>query len=858
MRRGAAVVIAGLGIAGTAFGSELDQAASIRALTPSEAAEARPASVRGVVTFAHQAHFGAYGFVQDGSAGIYFPIREGTARLRAGDAVQIHGVTRPGDFAPYIEATSVEGLGRADLPTPNEVTITEMFDGHLDSQWVRVRAQGRLTGRDEPGDVTTLETVSEHRRLRIDFPGDVDEERLADLWGADIEVTGVCATMFNEQRQLIGVRMLVASLDQVRVLRRPVGPYELPCDPIGELLRFRPGRTNALGLAHIQGFVTQREASGAFTLQDASGGVLAYARRAPDLGTQVEVVGFLESTGLTPVLHDSRYRVIKTEEGGALKPIIIQNILDAEYANRLVTIEVVLLDRFNSERELVLSTRHANGIIRVTLPSEAPQAILPDLQLGARLRLTGVLHLLRNPADMQRSPNSFAISPSTGQLRLRHVRDVLVLESAPYWTAARTQFAVAGLGACLILGLLWLTALRRRVALQTEVIRDQLEREQGLKKQAEAANEAKSLFLAMISHELRTPMNGVVGVAELLNADAVLNAKQRELVGIIEQSSVQLLQLLDDLLDFSRLEAGALPLDPVPTALRPAIDRAVSMVRPRAEQKGLTLTARVDSDCPSWVTIDGLRVVQVVLNLLTNAIKFTAHGSVALEVSARSNDKIHVRVTDTGIGLSADAQARMFRRFSQADASISRRYGGTGLGLAICKGLVEAMDGQIGVESTAGKGSCFWFTCRAPTAMPEAARPIEGERSAPCAACRVLLVDDHPVNLKVGDRMLRLLGLAPDVADSGEQAMERLRLGHYDLVLMDVHMPGMDGLSCTRAIRSSLPADRQPYILALTADAAMGDRVACIEAGMNDHLAKPLTLNALAQALAKAGIVVDA
>ncbi len=851
-----AAAMPGLALLASIPGAKLSEAAEIRALTAVEAAEHRPASVEGVVTFAHAAHFGAYAFVQDESAGIYFPLPAKGATLSPGDIIRVTGSTRPGEFAPYLQASDVEVLGLSKTPEPVEVSIPEMMDGHLDSQWVRTRGRARLSGADQPADVHTLDIVGEQVRLRIDLPSNVPADQLAALWGAQLEITGVCATLFNEAKQIVGVRMMVSSIEQLRVLEPPPAqPFDLEVQSISDLLRFRPNRADPQGLAHVKGVVIHREARGVFTVQDPTGGVLVYSAEAPPLGARVDLVGFLASSRLTPLLRDTLFRLAPDVGAPDPSPLLITNLLDTKSANRLVTTEVVLLDRIDGPQELTLYTRHADGIVRVTLASDNASRTLESARTGARLRVTGVLQLFRSYADMHRNPNSFALSPGRAQLRLRSAQDIQVVQEAPFWTFKRGLSVFVGLGVCMGLGALWLIALRRRVAEQTTVISRQLDNEKALTKQAESANLAKSAFLATISHELRTPMNGVLGVAELLGQDESLPPKQKDLVRIIQRSGGQLLQLLHDLLDFSKIEANALTLDPQPTRLTEVVHTAQTLLQARAEDKGLRLSSHVNAACPPWVLVDHTRLLQVLLNLLSNAIKFTQTGSVELRLSQRSEGEFEVRVTDTGIGLAPDAKGRLFQRFSQADASIARRYGGTGLGLAICRGIVEAMQGSIDVDSTPGEGACFWFTFRAPTTQPLGTQDSKPEPTADIlsSSSRVLLVDDHPINLKVGERMLRALGLTPDLADSGEQALARLQEQAYDVVLMDVHMPGMDGLTCTKTIRRTLPTDQQPYILAVTADAAVSDRAACLATGMDGHLAKPLTLATLKAALSQVG-----
>jgi len=418
----------------------------------------------------------------------------------------------------------------------------------------------------------------------------------------------------------------------------------------------------------------------------------------------------------------------------------------------------------------------------------------------------------------------------------------------------------------MVVGTLLATAIgtylfNRRAALEG-VLTDRRQAEEHLrqaKEAAEAATRVKGDFLATMSHELRTPLTSVVGIADLLEAK-MLAAPERELVRRLRSSATTLLSLVNDVLDYSRIEAGLMALTPVPFSLKTVIEQALDPVTELAARKGLGLGYVIEPDVPR-VVADQDRIRQILINLLSNAVKFTDSGEVAVRVSARRDGDsvtVTIGVHDTGAGIPAHLQHKLFQRFSQIDAA-NRQLGGAGLGLAISERLSRLLGGSITVDSRDGHGSTFTFTFTAPIAPPpspeSAAGPSRGidntrPEKPPFAAqsLTILLVEDNEANRRVVLLMLAELGLTADEAASGLEAVERARHRRYDLILMDVQMPDIDGLEATRRIRAG-EGDLKAIILALTANVMESDEARCRAAGMNGYLSKPIRLNTLEAAL---------
>jgi CheY-like chemotaxis protein/HPt (histidine-containing phosphotransfer) domain-containing protein len=351
-----------------------------------------------------------------------------------------------------------------------------------------------------------------------------------------------------------------------------------------------------------------------------------------------------------------------------------------------------------------------------------------------------------------------------------------------------------------------------------------------------------------MSHEIRTPLNGVIGLTQLLR-DAELPAMESDSVAMIDSCAKSLLSLVDNILDFSKIEAGRLTLEDVPTDLAQLVNEVSDLFGVRATDKGIRFDLRQDPELPRWITTDPGRLRQVLLNLLGNALKFTVQGGFSLQVFLADRDgarRLCFAVADTGIGISAADQARLFTRFTQVDTSASRSHQGTGLGLAISRQLAQLMGGEVTLVSRENEGSCF--TLEIPLRVATAPRVVEASRTtAPRTDARILVAEDNEVNRLVALRMLASLGFASVVAVSnGQEAVDACSRESFDLVLMDCQMPGMDGLQATRRLRRM---GVEVPVVAFTASATLEDRDRCLAAGMNDYLTKPVEKAVLADKL---------
>jgi signal transduction histidine kinase/ActR/RegA family two-component response regulator len=833
----------------------LTHIAQVRRLTPDQARQGYPVHVTAVVTYFDASTDERDLFLQDSTGSTWVGWTPGLPKPATGQLIELWGTTAQVDFAPDIANPHWIVVGQATMPLAKRVTFEEMASTSVDARWVEVE-----------GIVRSAEVPPNDGRLRmvVEVPGGRIVVRIPDHKGippglvdSRISLHGACGAIFNQRNQIIAIALYVPSMREIKTIEAgPADPFALAARPIAALQTF-----SNTGLpthrVKVSGAVTAQFQGGTLYISDPSGGLYVESSQTATLapGDRVEVVGFPGFVDYRPILKDAIYRRTGNgppPESAAMKPDDVLN--DDKYDSALITLEGRLTAVSLLPKEEVLILNQGKTTF-TALGMERSADSNDTLREGSRLRVTGICLIEK---DVIGRPQSFKI-------RLRSRQDVVAIENPSWWTRDRALSVLGFVALVTFVTSAWVFVLRRRVRSQTAELRKKNDELAVALSAAKESTQLKSEFLANMSHEIRTPMNAILGLTALA-LDGSSPEEQREYLRDVMNSAESLLSLLNDILDLSKIEAGRMELAPVQIEVAQLMQESTHFLKAAAAQKGLELAWDAFPGVPEYLLADPFRLRQVLLNLVGNAIKFTEKGSVRVDVRVESQEEqtvcLRFAVRDTGPGIPADKQQLIFKSFCQGDGSTTRRHGGTGLGLTISSHLVELLGGRIWVESQLDSGSTFYFTARfgkvaampapIPQTEPAAMLPpaLDAEAKSQLGCLNILIAEDNFSSLKLLTRLLERWGQRVTLAVNGREALDFFEKDTFDLVLLDIQMPEIDGFEVTAAIRErEKRTGTHTAVFALTAHALAGQRERCLAHGMNGFVTKPIEPRKLLEAL---------